>query len=165
MSTSVTVSVRTSLAAVKTFSGADSGNPDISFTSGNPSGDVYTAATTIPVSKESKFTATMSGGVLTIDLTALTSDAEPTIDATGLRVQFLRLASPSTNANKIVVSQGGSNPYRLDAATATWSIPMAVGQIVQLELGNAGDVVGGSNKTILLTGTAAQTLSVHIVMG
>lgn len=164
MAYTVSFGVRTSIVEIKSPTGADSGNPDVGFTSGNPSGDTYNSGTTVPVTVASKFTVTMSGGAATIDLTAIPDDVNGTADGTGLKVNFLRLENPSTNANKITISQGASAAYRLDGAT-NWSIVLAPGQKIQFEGDAAADAVGGSHKNIDLAGTLAQTLKVHVGLG
>lgn len=166
MSSTISAHVVQSVTVVKTFSQADAGNPDVTFTTGNVD-EVLTAGTTVTVSKHADFTKTLSTGTGTIDLTSLPGDGADTevVNGTGLKVQVLHFTNPSTNANKITVSNGASNPYRIDGATTTWTIPLAPGQSAQLRLVGAGDVIGGSNKTIDLVGTGSQTLKVRIVMG
>ncbi len=165
MSSTVSLSVTTAIVATKTPTGADVGNPSVGFTSGTPGGTTYNATSTPAVTVESKFTATLSTGALTIDLTALPDDVNGTVDTTGLKVNFLRLENTSTNANKIVASNGASNPYRIDGATTAWSITLAPGQVAQLELNAAGDTVASGHKTIDLAGTGSQTLKVHVALG
>ena len=164
MSTATSLVVRTSLQEVKTPSGADAGAPGTPFTSGNPAGDTYNASSGVPVSYASKFTITLSSGAATLDLTAIPDDENGTFDATGLKLNFLRLEVPIGDANKVLASQGASNAYRLDGAT-NWSIPLAPGQKVQLEGDAAGDAVASGHKTIDFAGTGAQTISVHIGLG
>ena len=122
-------------------------------------------SSTPPVSKCTIFPVTLSGGAATIDLTALPGlTNNETIDASGLKGQFLKLTNPATNANKIIAAQGGSNPWRLDGAT-NWSVALAPGQSVLFNLDNLTDAVGSGNKTIDLTGTGSQVLDVAICLG
>ncbi len=162
MSSTVNVVCRNEITAVKTFSEAPL--DPVTFQS-KSSEDAYTASTAVPVTKESKFTVTLSSGTYTLDLTAVPSDTDGTFDGTGLKVQKVRFDVPTTNANKVVISQGGSNPYKLDGATTTWSLPIAPGGRWLLELDETGDDVGSGAKTILFTGTGAQTCKVHMVLG
>ncbi len=165
MSSTINLSVRTSIIETKTPTGSDAGNPSVSFTSGNPEGDAYTASSTIPVTKSSKFTVTLDPTTHTLDLTAIPDDVNGTFDGTGLKVNFLRFHATATNANTIVVSNGASNPYRLDATTTAWSETLAPDQVAQRELKAAGDVIGSSHKTIDFAGTGVQTVEVHIALG
>ncbi len=166
MSSTISARIQQAVTVVKTFSEADAGNPDVSFTTGNVD-ETLTASTTVPVTKHASFTKTLSSGSGTIDLTTLPGDGADTetVDGSGLKVQALMLTNPSTNANKIVASNGASNPYRIDGATTAWSITLAPGQSVLLRLGDAGDDVGSSHKTIDLAGTGSQTLKVRVVLG
>ena len=79
-------------------------------------------------------------------------------------MQVLKIRNLSTNANKIVVSQGASNGYRIDGAT-NWSIPLAPGQSMLLWGDGAADVIGSSHLNIDLAGTGSQILEVQVVMG
>ena len=165
MSSTISV-VHTSQAIVtEKFSGADAGNPDATFGGSIAEAGTLTASSTPPVTKHALFSKPLSTGTGTIDLTALPGiTADETVNGTGLKVQFLKFKNPSTNANKITAAKGGSNGYQLDGAT-TWSVPLAPGQSVFFELDDAADDIGSGNKTIDLTGTGSQALSVQVVMG
>jgi hypothetical protein len=163
MSTTVSVQAYSTIKAVKTPSGADPGDQTLTFTSQSDT-STLNSGTTVTVSKESKFTVTLSGGAYTLDLTQIPDDVNGTFDATGLKVQFLRLAPSSGNANKVTVSQGASNAYRLDGAT-NWSWTGLAGQVALFEGNNGGEAVGGSHKNIDFAGTGSQTVAVHIVLG
>ncbi len=165
MSSTITVLYTSKVTVVETFSGATDGDNTATFAPLNEDA-TFTASTTVPVTKHASFTQALSSGTATIDLTTLPGiTADETVNGTGLKVQFLKLINPSTNANKIVASNGASNPYRLDGLTTAWSITLAPGQAVLLELNDAADDVSGSHKTIDLAGTLVQTLSVQIVFG
>lgn len=164
MAPTVNLTVRTSLQEVKTASGEDAGAAGMPFTSGTPGGTVYNAGSTPPCSYASKFTITLSGGAASLLLNAIPDDVNGTFDATGLKVNFLRFEAPTGNANKIVVSQGASNPYRLDGAT-NWSKPYAPGQKEQWEGDAAGDTVASGHNQIDFAGTGSQTILVHIGCG
>jgi hypothetical protein len=126
---------------------------------------VLTGVTVPPITAQAAFQQALSGGAATIDLTALPGlTPSETVNGTGLKVQAIKLRGLSTNANKIVVSQGAANPYRLDGATA-WSIPLLAGQSVLIYVDAGGEVIGGSHKNIDLAGTGSQVLEVEIVMG
>ena len=167
MSSTISASVRTALAVTKTFTGADAGNPDASFTSGNPSGDTYTSSSSVPVTIESKFTVTLTAGAYTLDLTAIPGDTDAgTLDGTGLKLQFLRLEGSSGNANKIEVKNGAVNGYRTDAATtASLDVVLLAGQKAQFEFDEAADDVSSTHKTLDFAGTGSQTMLVHVVLG
>ena len=64
----------------------------------------------------------------------------------------------------MVISQGAANPWRYDGAT-NWSIPLAPGQSVTLNLDGLSDAVGSTHKTIDIAGTGSQILNVAIGVG
>lgn len=124
------------------------------------------ATSTPPVSKHAEFQQALTSGSATIDLTSLPGlTVDETVTFSGLKLQIMKIRNKSTNANKIVVAQGGSNPYLIDGATTTWSIPLAPGQSVLMLLNGAGSTVGSGAKTIALTGTGSQVLEVELVAG
>lgn len=126
----------------------------------------YTASTSVPVTKCAAFQQALTSGAATIDLTALPgATADETVVGTGLKLQILKIRNLSTNANKITVSNGASNPYRLDGATTAWTFVLAPGQSYTLFLNESADDVGSSHKTIDLAGTGSQVLEVLAVLG
>lgn len=164
MSYTLTAKVSTSIVTTKTPTGADAGNPDVGFTSGNPSGDSYTPSTSVTVSKSAKFTIALDPTTHTLDLTAIPDDINGTIDGTGLKVAFLRFEATSTNANTLGFANGASNGYRLNATTTAWSDSLVAGQVWQRELNGAGDTIGSTHKSIDFSGTGVQTIKCHIVL-
>lgn len=166
MPSTVTLTLESKVTVIKTYTGVFiSGQDNTVTTDGLNETLNLTASTTPPVTKSTSFRQAMTGGAATIDLTALSGDAaDETTDLTGLKVQALKLRNKSTNANKITVSNGASNGYKLDGATA-WSIPLAPGQSVLFSLNDAADDVAPTTCTIDLAGTLAQELEVEIVAG
>lgn len=166
MSSTISVTVGNEINVVQTFSTAEASDQTATFNSSS-STDAYTASTSVPVTKHAKYTLTLSSGSGTIDLTSLPGiTANETVDGTGLKLQKMRLANPSANANKISVTNGASNGYRTDGATTnSLTVALAPGQSVLLEFDEAADDVGSSHKTFDVTGTGSQTLSVHVVLG
>ncbi len=164
MTVSINVQAYSQIRAVRTDSNADPSDQTTSYTS-QSSTDTYTGSTTVPVTKSAKFTVTLDPTTHTLDLTAIPNDTGGTFDGTGLKVQFLRFKATATNANKIVISNAASNPYRIDATTTAWSINLVAGQVVALELNDAADDVGGTHLGILFTGTGVQTIDCHIILG
>ncbi len=166
MSSTISVVYQSGLTVVETFAGALGGDNTATFGPGNAGPTTYNATSTPAVSKHAEFSQALSSGTATIDLSQLPGKTtDETVIGTGLKAQFIRLTNPATNANKIIASNGASNPYRLDGATTAWSITLAPGQSVLLFLDGAGDTVGGSHKNIDLAGTLAQTLLVEISLG
>ena len=115
-------------------------------------------ATTPPVSKCSHFVAALVAGTLTIDLTALLGTNAGPIDGTGLKLQFLRVKN--LGANAMTIAQGASNPCAIGAGL---TIPPGGCHKFAFNTGLAA--IGSTAKTLLLTGTAAQTANVTILLG
>lgn len=166
MPSTVTVRYESILTAVETFTGPGIGDDDtITVDQFNTDG-TFTASTTVPVTKQAAFQKALSTGTGTIDLTAIPGDTvDETINGSGLKVQFLKLKNPTTNANKIVVTKGGSNGYGFGAAGDTWTIPLDPGHEVLLSFDDDNPDVAGGAKTIDLTGTGSQALDVQIILG
>lgn len=163
---SVALVLTSGLAVIETFTGVGVDPADDTITVNQFNETVSLGGATSPaVTKQAAFSKALSTGSATIDLTSLPGvTADETVDGTGLKVQAIKLRNPSTNANKITASKGGSNGYQLDGAT-TWSLPLAPGQSALLYLDGAADTIGGTKKTIDLAGTGAQALHVQVVMG
>ncbi len=165
MTASISVQFKSELTVTETFAGADAGNPDITISSLNEDG-AYTGSSSVPVTKAVRYDVPLSSGALTIDLTTLVGlTADETVNGTNLKAQFIKLKNKSTNANKMIFSNGASNPYRIDGLTTAWSIPLAPGQSVLLSLNEAADDVASGHKTIDVAGTLAQTVQLEIILG
>lgn len=166
MAATVSATYASSATVTETFTGTyiSSGDNTVSVTGLNETGTLN-ASSTVPATKQVSNQKALSTGTGTLDLTQLPGlTADETVSLSGLKVQILKLRNLSTNANKIVVSKGGSNGYQIDGAT-TWSIPLAPGQSTLFLLNDAADDVGGSNKNIDLVGTGSQVLEYLIVAG
>lgn len=125
-----------------------------------------TGVTTPPVSQQSAFQQALTSGAATISLEALPGlTPSETINGAGLKLQAMKLRNLAANANVIKVSNGASNPYRLDATTTAWSVTLAPGQSWLHYLDGAGDVIGSTHLNIDLAGTGAQVLECEFVMG
>jgi hypothetical protein len=120
-------------------------------------------ASSPPATLVASFAAALSGGVLTLDLTALVGTNGIAVDGTGLRVQVLRLKNSATNGNPISVAKGSSNGY--DGLGAAFKITLAPGAEALVFGNDAGSDIGGTNKTLDLAGTLVQALDVEIVIG
>ena len=158
------VTLNSQLTIVETPTGPDSPTGSVVIAGYNETVNL-TQASTPGVTKGTAFPVALVAGVATIDLTNLPGlTPDEIVNGTGLKVQFLKLQNPSTNANKIVVGKGASNGIQLDGAT-TWSFPLAPGQSILVNCNNATDVIGATKKNIDLAGTGTQTLNVSVTMG
>lgn len=161
----VSAAYSSSISVTETFSIANAADNTLLVTAVNEAGTL-TASTTVPATKQTQYTLTMSGGTGTIDLTALPGlNVNETVDCTGLKVQLFKFLNPITNANSITVAKGASNGYGINSAGTTWSIPISPGQSVFIVSQDVAPDVGSGAKTIDVTGTGTQTLQVGIVAG
>lgn len=161
----VSAAYSSTISVTETFSAANTVDNSILVNGISESGTL-TASTTVPATKQTQYTLTMSGGTGTIDLTALPGlNVNETVDCTGLKVQLLKLKVPITNANAVTVAKGGSNGYGLSTAGTTWSVPLSPGQSMLFYLADLSPDVGSGAKNLDVTGTGTQTLEVGIVAG
>ena len=163
---SFVVTMTSQMTIVETINGAAVSPQDNTVTLSGLNETVQaTGTTTPPVSVATAFPAVLSSGALTISLEALPGlTPSEILNAAGLKGTFLKLSNPIANANKITASQGASNGWRLDGAT-NWSIPLAPGQSILLNLDGQTDAVGASHLNIDLAGTGSQVLNVGIALG
>lgn len=120
----------------------------------------YTGATTPAVSKIAEKLIALVAGALTIDLTALAgySANGGTVDATGLKLQFMRVKN--LGANAMTFATGGANGYNFGGP-----VTVQPGGLV-LIAGNSGlPAVAAGVKNIGVTGTGTQTAEVTLIFG
>jgi len=108
----------------------------------------FSAGSTIAVVQT---TQALSSGLATIDLTA-----SPYSGGTKTPIRVF-LMNPAANANTITIAKGATNGYA--GFGASFSITLQPGESCQLVGASA---LSSSNKTLDLTGTAAQTLVVQV---
>lgn len=121
--------------------------------------------TTVPITKAWKDQGALTAGAATINLTALARNNLPTIDLTGLKVQFIHVINASTNSAALVIVDGATNGYNiLGSATGAISIPVG-GQF--LFFGNEGlDAVAAGDATIDLSSSDTDaTYDIMILAG
>ena len=163
---SVVCSYNLSMAVQETLeSGVDgASNPVITHAALDVSGTLR-SSTTVPATKCSFDSVPLVAGAATIDLTALpmTANSATTFDATGLKVQVIRLENPSTNANNITFAEGASNGYSLWGSA--WAITLKPGQAVMYYGADGTPDVAAGDKTIDVTGTLVQPFKMSIVLG
>lgn len=141
---------------------AAAGNRKITHNGYNSSANL-TANSTPPVTLVAAFEKALSSGTATIDLTALVGTNGATVNGNGLKVQVIKIRGKTGNANPITIAVGASNGYQL--AGADFSAAVAAGQEFVFYGNEATPDIGGSAKTLDLTGTGAQAVECIIVMG
>lgn len=105
----------------------------------------------------------MTVGAVTIDFTALTKRGGATLSASGKNVRAVVLANPATNANDITIVEGASNGLAL--LGAAFSVTLKPGHKIAAYLDDDGPLVGGTDKTIDVTGTGSQPIELLAVFG
>lgn len=165
MSQTITAVVQNQIRAVVTDSEAAPGDNTTTYDSAS-STDPYTAATSVPVTFQSPFTVTLVSGAYTLDLTAIPTPSGGTYDATGKKLQKLRLEAAAGNANKVEIKNGASSGYRTDGATtASLDVVLLATQKALFEFDEGADDVGSSHKTLDFSGTGSQQIKVHLMVG
>lgn len=122
--------------------------------------ETATAATTPPVTNQASFLLTLSGGAATIDLRALTGTNGASIDANGLKPQYVRIKN--LGANVMTISEGASNGHDLFTADGTKIYP---GGFIMFGCADSASDVSGTDKTWDVAGTGSQTAEVTIIVG
>jgi hypothetical protein len=134
--------------------------------SGLNSSLAYQATTsTPPCTSRGGTDIAMTGGAVTLDLTALVGSGGVTVDGSGKRVQYIKVLNPATN-HTIAIATGASNGY--DGFGVAFKETLYPGGefLKKLSaLGTHGTVISGSNKTLDITGTGTEALSYEIVLG
>ena len=129
------------------------------------------SGTTVPVTKSSVFTPQLSGGALTIDLTALTDPGGAALDATGLKLQWLMFSNGVVTSNvldagsnsPVTLTNGASNGYDLFGGNNSLTWPAGAGY--GLFFNDKLDDVGSTDKTIDLSGTGSDAFEMTMVFG
>lgn len=121
------------------------------------------SGTTPPVTQVAAFIQLLSAGAATIDLTALTGTNGSSVSGSGLKIQAIKVIALGTNANPVTLKFGASNPYNLMGSA--WQVALSAGEEFLFFGNNAAPTIGGSAKTIDLSGTGTQGVDVIIVMG
>ncbi len=119
------------------------------------------SSSAVPASKCIARTLALTAGALTIDLTALVGSGGVAVDFTGLKVQAVLIANPSTH--DIVFTFGASNGYLL--LGTGWKFTLKAGQKIEFFLNNLAPSVDGTHKTVDITGTGTDTFNIELVAG
>lgn len=163
MASTVQVNVGSTLGVAETFSAGLPGQNTAAFAPLNETLSLN-AGTTPPASQHATFNAALTAGAGTIDLTNLPGiTAGEVVNGTGLKVQVAKFLNPLTNANPITLKFGALNPYNL--LGASWQVSLAPGQSLLVNGNAATPAIAAGAKNIDISGTGAQALSVHLVLG
>jgi len=101
----------------------------------------------------------LTAGAYTIDLTTITGTNGVVQDMTGLRVQLIRVKN--LGANNMTFTPGASNG--IDIGCGAFTVP--AGWTEMKRTGDTSVDVASGDRTIDVTGTAAQTFELTIIAG
>ncbi len=161
---SVSVNYAAQVTTVETLPGNSGSAPDatrkVTHTEYNEAATLN-SGTTPPVTLHAAFLATLSSGLLTIDLRTLTGTNAAVVDGNGLKVQIVRVKN--LGANDLTIKKGASTGHNL--FTATTGQVVAPGAVLMIVTNDNYDDIDATHKFWDLTGTSAQTSEWTIEMG
>lgn len=138
-------------------------NKSVTTSAYSPSSREFTATTVPPVSKAAYPQHTQAASADTIDLTAIPSGLQGTVDGTGLKVQLFRLYNTSTNTGTVTIEAGASNGYLLFGTAGKVIVP--IGGRITFEGYDSLPDVAAAAKNLTLTGTATDVYDIEIILG
>ena len=115
------------------------------------------------ITKGMAFKKALSAGAATIDLTSLIGTLGDSESFSGLKVQGVLFYAPTSNADPITLTEGASNGYELMGDG--WKATLKGGQSLLFRGFEKTPDVGGSAKTIDVSGTGTQEIYVVICAG
>lgn len=123
------------------------------------------ASSTPPVTQAAEFTATLSGGALTLDLQVLTGIGGATLDLTGLKIIAAKFKCPSSNTGVMNINEAAANSYNLGGTTYDFDIPPGGEMTLYFPDNSVLADVGASASDIDLAGTGSETVDIIFVAG
>lgn len=141
-------------------------NPTMTHTLGSHTGTL-TATTSPPVTKTYSDDVPLVAGTYTIDLQALPGPASTTIDFTGLKIQLIKITTPSTNTDDVTFDVGVSNGYNLFGASNVTDESIAVppGTEHVIKYNDSLQDVDATHSEIDVTGTLVESFDIILVAG
>jgi hypothetical protein len=118
-----------------------------------------------PVTKFASKRLALTAGSATLDLTALNGWGTngTNVDATGLKLQLLRIRNPAGNTTAMTLELGASNGY--EAFGTAWSLDIPVNGLFHFEFMDGTPDVGPTAKSIEITGTGSEILEIEMTFG
>lgn len=128
------------------------------------------ATTTPPVSATPCFKVVTISGTTTIDLTAATAPALPasasrTVDLSGKKLVAYAFKANATNAGGVTISVGGTNGYALFGASKSVILQPGESMFGVIGTTSTKPAVGASAKTIDITGTTNDVVTLVLYFG
>ena len=115
-------------------------------------GDFSDDHDTLPVSKVASVSGTLSGGVATIDLTALVGPYASAVTFSGLKLRFFQILNPAGNSALLTVAPGASDGYLL-YGDASGQVSLGLGRSDLTYGADSMPTVGPTAKDIDLSST------------
>lgn len=113
-------------------------------------------------------TIALAAGAGTLDLTALAGPSGTTIDMTGLKVQILKVKTPSSNSGSIIIEhKDAATGYNLfgDDNNSDESIEVPPDTVLIFIYNEGLADVGAGDKDLTFTGTGTDGMQMMIVAG
>lgn len=120
-----------------------------------------TASTTPAATKVAEGNLALTAGAYTIDLTSLTGTNGASVTFNGLTVRNILIRNKGAAA--MTFAKGASNGYT--GFGSAFSITIPSGGVMSLYTHTLSGAVGGSSKTIDVTGTGTQTFDIIVTAG
>lgn len=156
------------LTALEAPSAANEAGRTLTHGSYNRSGTLNASSTPALEAPLSFQEITVTGGTTTLDFTALAlaRDVNETHDYTGKKVIGGWITADPDNAGAVTIAPGSSNPYPLFGATNEKDIgPGRMDMFSFQDVGSDLAAVSGSAKTIDITGTADDIVTIGLIFG
>lgn len=160
----VTAGLRASVSAGTTIDGVT--DPALDFVMDDTNGvftKVLNATSTPAVTKGWQDQVALSGGAVTIDLTALALTGLTSVDFTGLKVQAVKIKVSASATGAMTFVPGATTGYNIFGASGSLVLPPGGVAVIYAPEGWAD--VGAGAKNIDVSGTGTETFWIEMVAG
>lgn len=158
----ISVLAKLNVTTTETLTGDDLNADSQLLHSGYDVNRTLTASTTPDATKAAYQTVAMTAGAATIDLTSLLLNAVA-VTFSGLKPRVVLVTAIAANSGNVTVAKGASNGY--DGMGGSFSVTLEPGQSFAFDFAAAGNAVGGSNKTLDLSGSGTDGVRLSAVAG
>lgn len=113
-------------------------------------------------------TIALTAGAAALDLQSLAGPSSTTINFTGLKVQLIKIKTPATNADSIIVEhKDGATGYNLfgDDNASDESIEVPPDSVMQFKYNDKLEDVDGTHKDVKFTGTGTDGMQLQLTAG
>jgi hypothetical protein len=163
MSTLSKIQLNLQLSAIEALAQVSTAGTEVKTEALNDGAQTLTSSTTPPVTKFASEAITLGAGATTVDFTALTDVEGNAVDATGLKLQILRLKTPATNTAVVNVAPGASNAYLIFGSGN--DIDVGIKGHLLYYIPEALADVSATVKTIDVSGTSGEKIDLEFVFG